>query len=275
MRIAFVGAEAAGAGIGDRLVESGHAVAVREASDRLTDLCLQADVIVSALDDRALLDAVTRRDGLVFSMSKTTVHVAFGFHRVETIAAVAEAHAAKDQPFAAAPMLLGTTAEPRTVVVAGPGQAVGALSPLWEALNVNVFTAGPRPTSAALISLCHGGLVACALAAMSEAFALVGKFGVDAHVMHEVMTHGLFGENGVYRKYGAEMIDGSSTSGDAITVEGALEIIDMIFATSDEVKISLPSLDACRDRLLGAVARGHGQRRWTAINEEQARASGM
>jgi hypothetical protein len=93
--------------------------------------------------------------------------------------------------------------------------------------------------------------------------------------MHDVMTHGLFGVNGVYQEYGTEMLDGRSIPVNGPTIEGALELLDMIGVSADEVKVPIPSLDAYRDRLLGAFARGHGDQSWTLVNEEQARASGL
>jgi 3-hydroxyisobutyrate dehydrogenase-like beta-hydroxyacid dehydrogenase len=91
--------------------------------------------------------------------------------------------------------------------------------------------------------------------------------------MYDVITDGLFGGSNVYSRLGAAMIDG--TSGGGLTVRRALQILDLVMAGADQVRVPLPSVDACRDRLLGTVARGEGEDDWTVLYREQARASGL
>ncbi len=46
-------------------------------------------------------------------------------------------------------------------------------------------------------------------------------------------------------------------------------------AAANAALVPLPSANIYRDRLLGAIARGNGEKDWAVIALEQARASGL
>ena len=54
------------------------------------------------------------------------------------------------------------------------------------------------------------------------------------------------------------------------------ELIAMLaLAAGESVSVPLPSANVCRDRLIGAIANGNGDRDWSIMAHEQARASGI
>lgn len=293
MRVGVIGVRHASDALVTRLLQGGHSVAVytgtrdsgnattapggARQADTLADVCRGADVVLSHLhDDAMLLEVAQGANGVIASITGDTIHVALGLHRAKTIAQLGAAHAARDLRFVAAPVLLAAAVDVgETVVAAGPQAAVDALAPFFQALGLRVFPAGEKPEAASILALVHAGLVACAVEAMAEAFALVRKYGVDLHVMHDVITDGLFAGSDVYRRYGASLIDGAPGDGIDVTAARALQILDLVMAAADDAKVPLPSVDACRDRLLGAMAHGGGEYRWTVLNREQARASGL
>jgi 3-hydroxyisobutyrate dehydrogenase-like beta-hydroxyacid dehydrogenase len=242
----------------------------------LASLCQGADVVVSSMDDdNALVQVVQATDGLASCLAPGRTHVTLGLHAPGTIARVLAAHTSSGQHFVAAPLLFSThTSAGATAVVAGPIAVVDALAPIFRAIGASVFPAGETPEDAATLALAHAALTGCAVQAMAEAFALVRKYGVDPHVMNEVITDGLFGGSDVHKKYGTAMIDGPSDS-TSLTVVNALRALNLVAVAADLTRVPLPSLDACRDRLLGAIAHGDGEHDWTVINREQARASGL
>jgi 3-hydroxyisobutyrate dehydrogenase-like beta-hydroxyacid dehydrogenase len=54
-----------------------------------------------------------------------------------------------------------------------------------------------------------------------------------------------------------------------------LKDFNLIMAAAEEARVPLPSGNAFRDRLLGAVAHGDGKKDWAVAAREQARASGL
>ena len=146
--------------------------------------------------------------------------------------------------------------------------------PWLHALGVRAW-ASEDPAIAAVIASAYAGLVACSGQAISEAFTLVRRYGVSPHVMREVMTDGLFGSSGVYRQC-ADAILGETTGRAArVSARQAFQALEMLMALAEAAAVPMPSVDACRDRLLGVVARGLADESWTAIADEQAQACAL
>ena len=61
--------------------------------------------------------------------------------------------------------------------------------------------------------------------------------------------------------------------GSPITV--GLKDANLIVAAADLARVPMPSLNIYRDRLLGAVAHGNGDRDQAVLAREQARAAGL
>ena len=89
------------------------------------------------------------------------------------------------------------------------------------------------------------------------------------------MTDGLFRGSDVYRTFGTAMIDGMPAGANHATVADALQTLQAISRAADAARVPMPSVDACRDRLLGSMAHGNGSQYWTALYREQLRASGL
>ena len=121
----------------------------------------------------------------------------------------------------------------------------------------------------------HGlsGRCCCAIEAMAEAFALVRKYGVVPQVLYEVLTEGLFAAP-AYKIYG-KLIADQAYDGAGFTTLLGLKDANLVLAAADAALVPMPSANALRDRLLGAIAHGDGERDWAVIAREQARASGL
>jgi 3-hydroxyisobutyrate dehydrogenase-like beta-hydroxyacid dehydrogenase len=108
---------------------------------------------------------------------------------------------------------------------------------------------------------------------MAEGFALVRKYGVVPQVFQDVMTEGLFAAP-AYKVYGQKMVDESFDQvGSPIHV--GLKDANLIAAAADLARVPMPSHNVYKDRLLGAVAHGDGDRDQAVLAREQARASGL
>jgi 3-hydroxyisobutyrate dehydrogenase-like beta-hydroxyacid dehydrogenase len=136
-----------------------------------------------------------------------------------------------------------------------------------------IFEAGVKPESATAIKLANNAVLGCAMVAMAEGFALVRKYGVAPQVFQDVMTEGLFAAP-AYKIYGQKMVDESYDQvGSPITV--GLKDANLISATAGLAGVPMPSHNVYRDRLLGCVAHGDGNRDQAVLAREQARASGL
>jgi 3-hydroxyisobutyrate dehydrogenase-like beta-hydroxyacid dehydrogenase len=95
---------------------------------------------------------------------------------------------------------------------------------------------------------------------------------VDPAVMRDVIGEALFAGS-LYAPLADAMLAGNHSA--SPSVRRALQIVDLAMAAGNSGHVPLPGLDACRDRLLTAVAHGDGLRAWTVVAREPSKASGL
>jgi 3-hydroxyisobutyrate dehydrogenase-like beta-hydroxyacid dehydrogenase len=101
----------------------------------------------------------------------------------------------------------------------------------------------------------------------------VRRYDVAPQTFYDVITQGLFPAP-AYTGYGRTMVDETyDRVGSPITV--GLKDANLILAAADIARVPMPSLNVYRDRLLGAVAHGDGDRDQAVLAREQARACGL
>jgi 3-hydroxyisobutyrate dehydrogenase-like beta-hydroxyacid dehydrogenase len=290
--IGFIGLGRMGRPIARRLIEAGHDVVVfnrtpgridelvdagARAADDVAAVCRGRSVVLTMLaDDAALTDVALRPGGLRDSLSAGAIHVAMGTHGVAAMSRIDAAHREASQRFVAAPVLgrpEAAEAGQLGIVVAGAPDAAQACAPLFEAIGRRTFDAGTRPAGASAIKLANNFVLGCAIEAIGEAFALVRKHDVPANVMQDVLTDGLFGCV-AYRTY-ARIIADEAYDHVGFSATLALKDATLVLAAGEVARVPLPGANTLRDRLLGAIAHGDGERDWAVIAREQARASGL
>src|SRR3954466_15143391 len=293
MRVGFIGLGRMGRGMAHRLHGGGHDLVVHDVvraagddfvkagarfGDTVADTCAGRDVVVTMLvEDAAVLDIASRPGGLCESLPKGAIHLAMGTYGVGAIRALAAAHTAAGQVLVAAPVLgrpdLAASGQ-LGIVSGGPDEAVRVCAPLLDVMGRRTFHAGPLPESATAIKLANNMLLGCAMVAMAEGLSLVRGYDVAPATFYDIIAQGLFAGSPAYTGYGKTMVDESlDTVGSPITV--GLRDANLIAAAADIARVPMPSHNVYRDRLLGAVAHGDGDRDQAVLAREQARASGQ
>jgi len=293
MKVGFIGLGRMGKGMARRILDAGHEFAVYDVVPQATaefgavgarvassvaDLCKGTEIVVTMLvEDATVIDVVQRAGGMRDSLSAGAIHLAMGTYGVATIRTLAEAHAKAGQVLVAAPVLgrpdLAASGQ-LGIVVAGPPDAVRKCAPILQVMGRRTFEAGIKPESATAIKLANNLVLGAAIVAQAEAFSLVRKYGVEPQVMYDVMTDGLFAGAPAYKGYGKTMVDQTFDNvGSPIQV--GLKDANLILAAADIARVPLPSLDVYRERLLGAIAHGDGDRDQAVLAREQARACGL
>jgi 3-hydroxyisobutyrate dehydrogenase-like beta-hydroxyacid dehydrogenase len=293
MKVGFIGLGRMGKGMARRILDGGQHLSVYDVAPQATqefgatgarvaasvaDLCRGTDIVVTMLvEDATVADVVQRQGGMRDSLSPGAIHLAMGTYGVATIRALAETHEKAGQVLVAAPVLgrpdLAASGQ-LGIVVAGPIDAVKRCEPVVKLLGRRIFEAGAKPEAATAIKLANNLVLGAALVAQAEAFSLARKYGVAPQVMYEVMTEGLFAGSPAYKGYGKTMVDGTYDNvGSPIHV--GIKDANLILAAADIARVPLPSLDVYRQRLLGAIAHGDGDRDQAVLAREQARASGL
>jgi 3-hydroxyisobutyrate dehydrogenase-like beta-hydroxyacid dehydrogenase len=292
MNVGFIGLGRMGQGMARRVLGAGHDLAVfdvvRAQMDALVsegargassvaDLCRDREVVITMLvEDATAVDVTLQAGGLCASLAVGAIHLAMGTYGVAAIRAMAGAHAGANQILVAAPVLgrpdLAASGQ-LGIVAAGPSEAVRRCEPLLRAIGRRTFVAGLEPEAATATKLANNLVLGCAMVAMAEGFSLIRKYGVEPQVLYDVMTEGLF-SSPAYKGYGKTMVDQTYDHvGSPVTV--GLKDANLIQAAADLARVPLPSLNVYRDRLLGAVAHGDGDKDQAVLAREQARACGL
>ena len=292
MNVGFIGLGRMGSGMAGRILSGAHDLVVFDAvaaqmtaltnagargGSSVADVCAGRDVVVTMLvEDATVIDVALGIGGLCDSLAPGSIHLVMGTHGVATVRALEERHRAAGQQLVAAPVLGRpdlAAAGQLGIVAAGHEAAIGRVQPLLNVMGRRTFLAGSKPESATAIKLANNAVLGCAMVAMAEGFALVRKYGVVPQVFQDVMTEGLFSAP-AYKVYGQKMVDESFDQvGSPIHV--GLKDANLIAAAADIARVPMPSHNVYRDRLLGAVAHGDGDRDQAVLAREQARASGL
>jgi 3-hydroxyisobutyrate dehydrogenase-like beta-hydroxyacid dehydrogenase len=293
MKVGFIGLGRMGKGMASRLLGGGHDLAVydvvREATaefatagarvvSSVADVCKDRDVVITMLvEDTTVTEVALAAGGLCDSLAASAIHLAMGTYGIATIRTLADAHAKANQVLVAAPVLgrpdLAASGQ-LGIVAAGPTEALRRCDPLFQVIGRRTFEAGLKPESATAIKLANNLVLGAAIVAQAEAFSLVRKYGVALQVMYDVMTDGLFAGAPAYRGYGKTMVDETYDKVGS-PVQVGIKDANLILAAADLARVPLPTLDIYRDRLLGAIAHGDGDKDQAVLAREQARACGL
>jgi 3-hydroxyisobutyrate dehydrogenase-like beta-hydroxyacid dehydrogenase len=275
-----------------RLLDAGHELRVFDqfaaqaapltaagarAAASVAELAAGSDIVVTMLvEDAAISQVALGPQGLCESMQKGAIHLVMGTHGVAVVRQLEARHREAGQTLVAAPVLgrpdLAATGQ-LGIVVGGPPDAVTRCTELLQSMGRRIFAAGTKPESATAIKLANNAVLGCAMIAMAEGFALVRRYDVAPQVFQDVMVEGLFSAT-AYKVYGQKMVDESYDQvGSPIHV--GLKDSNLIAAAADLARVPMPSHNVYRDRLLGAVAHGDGDRDQAVLAREQARAAGL
>ena len=293
LNVGFIGLGRMGQGMSRRILDAGNDVVVYDVfpaavkplaeagakvAPTVADACKGRDIVVTMLaEDVTVKEVVLGPGGMCESMQAGAIHLAMGTYAVPTIRAIEAAHGKANQILVAAPVFGRpdlAAAGQISIAAAGPADALGRCDPLFQVMGRRTFQAGSKPEAATVAKLANNLVLGCALQAMAEGFALVRKYGVEPQVLYDVMTEGLFSGSVTYKVYGKLMVDDTYDKPGFTALLG-LKDFNLIMEAADVARVPLPSGNVFRDRLLGAIAHGDGERDWGVVGREQARASGL
>lgn len=293
MKVAFLGLGNMGRPMAASLAAAGHDVVLwnrtrseaealadevgGEAADTPAGAAADAGAVLTMLSDDEAVEAVTLGpDGLAGGMDEGAVHASMSTVSPNLTRRLADAHADRGQRFVAAPVFgRPEMAEAATlwVVAAGDPAAVEAARPAFEAVGQGVVGVGREPEKAAVVKLAGNFLLAAAIEAMGEAFALVSKHGVDPADFLEI-ANGKVIRSPVYEGYGGLMVE-EAWEPAGFALKHGLKDVGYGLETAGEADVPMPVASVIRDRFLTAVAQGDEDLDWAALGKVAAEAAGL
>jgi len=280
--IGFVGLGAMGEPMAANLAAAGYKLRVynRTASkadalvatgatrvERPGDAATAGGVAITMVADDAALEAVTLgADGLAERLGAGGIHISMSTVAPATTRRLAEHHAACGNSIIAAPVFGrpdAAKAKRLWVLASGPAAQKTAIRPLLEAMGQAVFDFGEEPGAANVAKLVGNFLIAANLEAMSEAFAMAEKQGVERAAVADMLSKTLFACP-IYLGYGKAIAEKRFTPV-GFRMPLGLKDVELALRTAAEVTMALPIASLVRDRFLASLAKGRGELDWSAI----------
>jgi 3-hydroxyisobutyrate dehydrogenase-like beta-hydroxyacid dehydrogenase len=283
MNVGFVGLGRMGTGMVESLLRGGHRVTVynrspekaRPLAERgarvassVAEVCANPVVFTMLADDAAVEAVVYGEDGLLRRLDRGALHVSSSTVSVALSERLSRDHAAAGQRFVAAPVFgrpEAAAAAKLSVVAAGDAAAIAEVRPLFDALGPKTFVVSDRPEAANLVKLSGNFLLASVIESLGEAFALVGKAGLDRFQYLDLLTSTLF-DVPVYKNYGRAIAERAFAPAGFAAPLGQKDV-RLTLAAAEKLRVPMPIASLLRDRFLTLLAHGGENLDWSAIGD--------
>jgi 3-hydroxyisobutyrate dehydrogenase-like beta-hydroxyacid dehydrogenase len=291
MQIGFIGLGNMGQAMARNLLQAGHQLTVHNRTPSRAEALIAAGarfaqtpgdaaqgeaVITMVADDRALEAVAFGDGGIVARLPPEAIHVSMSTIGVALSERLTDAHRQAGQVFVAAPVFgrpEAAAAAKLFVVAAGQAAALERCKPLFEAIGQRTFAFGDRPATANVVKLSGNFLLASVVEALSEAFALARKSGIDPHQYLELLTSTLFAAP-AYKTYGGLIADQRYEPA-GFKMPLALKDVRLTLAAAEAAGVPLPIASLVRDQLISGIARGYGESDWSALGRVVAENAGI
>jgi len=290
MKVGFIGLGGMGLAMAENLRRAGHDLTVynrtRARATGLSGVRLAttpreaaagAEVLISMLaDDAAVEQVILGADGAVHGLGAGAVHAGMSTISHGLTRRLATEHAASGQRYVAAPVFgrpEAARAAKLWIVAAGPSEAIERCRPLFDAMGQGTEVVGDDPLRAAVVKVAGNFLLAAAIEAIGEAFALARKYGVEPARLLEIVNGRLL-RSPVYENYG-RIIAEERFDPPGFRLRHGLKDTKLALAAGDDAAVPLPIASLVRDRYLEAMAQGWGDLDWAALARVSATAAGL
>ncbi|MGC8528626.1 MAG: NAD(P)-dependent oxidoreductase [Leptospirillia bacterium] len=230
------------------------------------DAAKGASIFATILSNDEALESLLYDAGVLDALPEGSVHLSLSTISIELSRTLEAEHTKRHQGFVSAPVFGRPEAvvEGRLrVLCAGAPSSVTSVMPILETLGSKVFRLGDSPYVANLVKLSGNFMIAAALEALGESFALVRSAGVDPALFLEILNDSLF-RSPLYENYGKIMAEKRYNKA-GFTMDLGLKDLHLILEAAESLRVPLPVASIARDSFLAGLARGRQHLDWSAI----------
>jgi 3-hydroxyisobutyrate dehydrogenase-like beta-hydroxyacid dehydrogenase len=291
-KIGFIGIGMMGFPMARNLMEAGYDLAVYnrtpEKASSLMDLgavikknpldvAQPGGIVMSCVSEDDALTAVVGEHGqLAERLGREGIHVSMSTILPRTAARLAEQQSAFGGYYVAAPVMGRpdvVLAKKQSYFIAGDEDAKKRVVPLLESVGQKIFDFGTVPEKANVAKLAANFLIASAIEAMAEAFALISKNKGDPNKLFEAIGSTLFACP-IYQNYGRQILDKKYME-PLFKLKLGLKDVRLIAETAEESHIPMRFARVLKDRFSEAMSHGLSDYDWTGIAAEVEREAGV
>jgi len=282
LEIGFIGLGAMGLPMVANLMAAGHRVTVWNRTATKAEPLAAKGAIVAArpryaakrgsilitmvADDAALEELVEGDAAIGTALGDGGIHLSMSTVAPATTRKLAEIHRGAGSVMVAAPVFGrpdAAAARRLWICVSGPAGAKSAVRPILDALGQGVFDFGETPEAANVAKISGNFLIAAAIEAMGEAFAMAEKSGLDRAALAAMLGQTLFACR-VYQSYGPAIANRRhSPAGFRLPL--GLKDLEIVLRSAREVNAPMPTASLLRDRFVHALAMGREDLDWSAL----------
>jgi 3-hydroxyisobutyrate dehydrogenase-like beta-hydroxyacid dehydrogenase len=281
MKVGFIGLGRMGSAMASNLLKAGFELTVHNRTAHKAEPHLaqgavlaqtpadaaRGDVVITMLTDDAVVEAaVFGQDGILAALKPGGIHISMSTISVALAERLARAHADQGQGYLSAPVFGrpdAAAAAKLFVVAAGPSELVRSCRPLFDALGQRYFVIAAEAPKANVVKLSGNFLITAVIEALGEAFALIGKAGIDREQYLDLITSTLFGAP-VYKTYGA-IIAEQRYHPAGFKAELGYKDVRLALSAAEALKVPMPLANLVAVRFLTLIAQGNGDLDWAAL----------
>jgi 3-hydroxyisobutyrate dehydrogenase-like beta-hydroxyacid dehydrogenase len=278
-----------GRGMAARLLERGHELVVwnrtRAAAEALEALgasvaedaerVLDSEVVITMLADDAAVEAVWIAPSLLQKMAPGAVHLNMATVSLRMAQRLCVLHRVCGSAYVSAPVFgrpQAAASGELDVIAAGPREALARCVPLFEAMGKQWFDVGEDPARANIVKIARNFLLGTIIESLGEAFALVGKSGVDTAKFLEILTRTSLNAP-AYKNYGRLIIE--KPQNPTFTLKLGMKDIDLALQAGGQTGVPMPMAAVIREQHVAAISQGYGDDDWAALGNYIARSAGL
>jgi 3-hydroxyisobutyrate dehydrogenase-like beta-hydroxyacid dehydrogenase len=290
MNIGFIGLGAMGAGIARNLLKNGHTVTVwNRSADAVAAIVkdgshpaarpedtLKGEIVFSILANDTALEDIGFDGPLLKAAAPGLVHVNMATISLPLAQKLASVHAAMKVGYVACPVFGRPDAAAGAkllLIAAGAPDLIEKVRPVLEPLGRRLFVVGEKPEQANLVKITGNFMIAAAIEAYGEAFALLRKGGVAPQTFLDAMNEGLFA-GAIHKLYGGIIAEGTYDP-PGFKLRLGYKDAGLTQAAAKLLEAPMPLASLIHDHFLEAMAAGRGDKDWAMLGALAAKRAGL
>jgi 3-hydroxyisobutyrate dehydrogenase-like beta-hydroxyacid dehydrogenase len=231
------------------------------------DTAVAGGIVFTMLAHDAAVESIVMGDqGIARRLAPGGVHVSMSTIGPSTSRRLAASHTQCGSSYVASPALgrpHRAAAGQLVICTSGPAEAKDRVGPLLEMVGRQMYDYGEEPGAANVVKLAANFLIAAAIEAMAEAFAMVERNGIDRRKVAGMLGETLFAAP-VYQGYG-EMVAAKRHTPAGFKLKLGLKDLDLVLKAAEEARVPIPTASVVRDRMLAGLAHGREAMDWSAL----------
>ncbi len=231
------------------------------------DVAMPGGVVLTMLADDAAVESMVMGDGgLAARLAPGGIHVSMSTIAPSTARRLAQYHEERGSIYVASPVFGrpdNAAARQLVICTSGPTAAKERVRPLQELIGRAVYDYGEEPGAANVVKVAGNFLIAAAVEAMAEAFAIAERNGIDRLKIADMLGKTLFACP-VYQRYG-EMVAAKRHTPAGFKLSLGLKDLELALKTAGEAHVPAPAAAVVRERMVAALAHGREAMDWSAL----------